>query len=137
MTGYERGPRRPGDRPLRPPPDPQAGETLKYDVDGVEVEVVVEVRCLLCTAPGKGLPNAHEVNVAVLEAIGCGVPCAGVWRQLQTRMLEWLPEDRLSRTSFYRHAEDHLPADVAAMREIADRRWKRTGQAATESPPRS
>jgi hypothetical protein len=78
MTGYQRGPDGSTTVTYKPHPrglnDPDGGRTVVEDVDGVEVEIVVEPRCKLCQAPVKELPNADEVNVAVLEAVKLGYP---------------------------------------------------------------
>jgi hypothetical protein len=99
--------------------------------EGIRFSYRGEVRCKVCTAEdaAKALPNGGLVRSTVDDLLVRGATYSSVLTGIAPLVADWPASRRPSYASIRRHAQRHLRADDAAVREILERRAQETNVA--------
>jgi hypothetical protein len=103
------------------PPGPgEEGEVI----DGITFTYKGEARCRVCTAadPAKGLQNGEEVRQEIDRLLVACWSYKDICQRIAPKVQEWPGTRRPGYFAIRRHQQRHLPTDLFAIREIAERR---------------
>jgi hypothetical protein len=105
-----------------------AGLMQAQEVTEPPVEYRIDSRCLVCSAPDRGLPNGWAVRNLVDEMLVVPKTYAAIMRLIEPLTEAWPEEVRISRHSLRRHSQNHLRWEQAAARQIAERNAQKAGK---------